>query len=82
MARGKGARLERPRFLLVPPNGLPLSCDRAKSYHAQCRATPPTRLKPAAVGFSGLLDGLLAPLTKAPATRETERLPRTSSRAA
>ena len=38
-------------------NGWPLSCGRAKAYHDSCRSIPPARRKPAAVSFSGLLDG-------------------------
>jgi hypothetical protein len=42
---------------ILPPNGWPLSCGRAESYHDSIRRRPPARLKPAAVSFSGLLGG-------------------------
>jgi hypothetical protein len=43
--------------LFTLPNGWPLSCGRARCYHAAYRARPPALLRPAAVSFSGLLDG-------------------------
>jgi hypothetical protein len=45
------------RALILPPNGWPLSCGRARCYHATCRATPLACPKPAADSCSGFLGG-------------------------
>jgi hypothetical protein len=45
----------RSAVIYSPPNGWPLSCGRAKSYHAGVGAKSPGCLKLAAGSFSGLL---------------------------
>jgi hypothetical protein len=44
------------------PNAWPLSCGRARSYHALNKQKPHASLKPAAVSFSGLLGSALQTL--------------------
>jgi len=43
--------------VISPPNGWPLSCGRAESYHDSTGRMPSDWQKPAAVSFSGLLGG-------------------------